>query len=67
MLHVCRVLCGAIIRDYDTRITETSNASLATNYQEDTAKPVIEAVQSFPVPPKSKKQKAIPLQAWTGP
>jgi hypothetical protein len=55
-----------IIIVYDTRITETSNASIATKYQEETAKPVIEAVQRSPVPPKSKKQKAIPLQAWTG-
>jgi hypothetical protein len=56
MLHVCRVLGGVIITLYDTLIIEIRKAPIATRYQEETAKPVTEAVQRSPVSPKSKKQ-----------
>ena len=42
-----------IIRVYDTRVVETSNAPIATKHPEETAKPVTEAVRWFPVQSKS--------------
>ena len=46
---VSRVLRDVIIRVYDTRVVETSNALIATKPQEETAKPMKEAVRCSPV------------------
>ena len=49
---VSRVLRGVIIRVYDTRTVETSNALIAKKPQEETAKPMTDAVRWSRVPSK---------------
>ena len=50
-----RVLRGMILRVYDTRVVQTSNTLIARKPQEETAKPMKEAVRCSPVLPDDMK------------